>query len=306
MNIEDSRIQFKSQTFSNFKKSKVLKELENCIHYQKKEEAFYWTGELLCSGHVMDLWNLFLYVLSKYIHIHNPLLPLYLYKKYNDFKESATEVDHDLELRNHPDIRTTLFTITLLLCESKRETVLEDLHFTFSFENIFSNLKAPNIDYIKPYFKEGDSKEIFIPLNELAYHLFETKNRMDIFYWMDWMIQYDEQCTRKKKPIVCAPRDFIPVKSTNIIWILFEMFQSFQEPEILSKVIHSIMNLFSIKYSPHSNKKKKHLLNLCVMYIHGKVDFTTKLIENTTILGPIQENIQMIFQQIKKNEIHSE
>ena len=57
-------------------------------------------------------------------------------------------------------------------------------------------LKTPNVDFIKPYFKEGDPKEIYIPLNECAYHLIETKNRMDIFYWVDWMIQYDEQCIK--------------------------------------------------------------------------------------------------------------
>jgi len=306
MRIEDTRIQFKSQTFSNFKKAKVLKELETSIHYQKKEEAFYWTGELLCSGHVMDLWNLFLYVLCKYIHVHNPRLPLYLDKKYKEFKELAKEVSHDLELRNHPEVRTTLFTLTLLLCESKRETILETLHFTFAFEHIFTNLKAPNVDYVKPYFQEGDPKEVYIPLNEFAYHLFETKNRMDLFYWLDWIIQYDESCTKKKKPIQCMTRDFVPVKSNNVIWMIFEMILSFQEPDILYKVTHAWMNLFSIKYTPSSNKRKKHILTLCLMLLHGSVDFSIKIIENPSVLTPIQENIRLIFEQIKKNEIVAE
>ena len=307
MKIEDTRIQFRSQTFSNFKKSKVMKELEKCIHYQKKEEAFYWTGELLCSGHVMDLWNMILYVMCKYIHINNPRLPLYIDKKYNEFKEIANTLTHDLELRNNPDVRTTLFTIILLICESKRDMVLEDLHFTFAFENIFTNLKAPNVDYIKPYFQEGDPKEVYIPLNECAYHLFETKSRMDIFYWMDWMIQYDETCTKRKKPIACMPRDFIPVKSSNVVWMIFELILSFQEPDILYKINQSLMNLFSIKYTPSVNKKRKHILNLCVLLIiHDSVDFTTKLVENPAVLSPIQENIRLIFEQIKKNEIVSE
>jgi hypothetical protein len=304
MMIHDTRTKFGTHTFSNFKKTKVLKELENCIYYQKKEEAFYWTGELICSGHVLELWNLFLFVLCKYVHINNPKLPLYIDKKFTEFKELANQ-SNDLELRNKEEVRTILFSITLLLCESKRDTILEDLRFEFKFENIFTNLKAPNVDYIKPYFKEGDPKEIYIPLNECAYHLIETKNRMDIFYWIDLMIQYDELCTKKKKPLTCVSRDFVTVKSTNMIWILFELLLSFQEPEILYKVIQSLVRLFSIKYTPSTNKKRKHILNLCVLLIiNDSVDFTTKIIENTSVFIPIEENINLIFEQIKKNEIH--
>jgi hypothetical protein len=305
MMICDSRTHFKTHTFSNFKKAKVIKELENCIYYQKKEEAFYWTGELICSGHILELWNLFLYVMCKYIHINNPRLPLYVDKKFSEFKEISNQLKDDLDVRNQEEVRTLLFSITLLLCESKRDMILEDLHFTFKFENIFTNLKAPNVDYIKPYFKEGDPKEIYIPLNECAYHLIETKNRMDIFYWIDWMIQYDEQCIKNKKQLQCVSRDFIRVKSNNIIWILFELFLSFQEPDILYKIIQSLMKLFSIKYTPSTNKKRKHILNLCVLLIiHDAVDFKTKIVENASVFIPIQENINMIFEQIKKNEIH--
>lgn len=304
MMIHDTRTQFRTHTFSNFKKTKVLKELENCIYYQKKEEAFYWTGELICSGHVLELWNLFLVVLCKYVHINNPKLPLYMDKKFTDFKEYA-QASNDLELRNNEEIRTLLFSIVLILCESKRDTILQDLHFEFKFENIFTNLKAPNVDYIKPYFREGDPKEIYIPLNECAYHLIESKNRMDIFYWIDWMIQYDELCLKKKKPLVCVEREFVTVKSTNMIWILFELLLSFQEPDVLYKIIQSLIRLFSIKYTPSTNKKRKHILNLCVLLIiHDSVDFTTKIIENTSVFIPIQENINLIFEQIKKNEIH--
>jgi len=307
MMICDSRTHFRTHTFSNFKKSKVIKELETCIYYQKKEEAFYWAGELICSGHILELWNLFLYIMCKYIHINNPRLPLYIDKKFTEFKEISNQFQNDLDARNQEEVRTLLFSITLLLCESKRDMILEELHFTFKFENIFTNLKAPHVDYIKPYFKEGDPKEIYIPLNECAYHLIETKNRMDIFYWIDWMIQYDEQCIKNKKPLQCIVREFIPVKSNNIIWILFELFLSFQEPDILYKIIQSLMKLFSIKYTPSTNKRRKHILNLCVLLIiHDAVDFKTKIIENTSVFIPIQENINMIFEQIKKNEIHDD
>ena len=92
-----------------------------------------------------------------------------------------------------------------------------------------------------------------------------------------------------------------------MIWILFELLLSFQEPDILYKIIQSLIRLFSIKYTPSTNKRRKHILNLCVLLIiHDSVDFTTKIIENTAVFIPIEENINLIFEQIKKNEIHKD
>ena len=64
---------------------------------------------------------------------------------------------------------------------------------------------------------------------------------------------------KNKKPLLCVSRDFVTVKSNNIIWILFELFLSFQDPDILYKIIQSLMKLFSIKYTPSTNKKRKHI-----------------------------------------------
>ena len=69
--IQDVRTKFQ-HTFSNYPKVKVLKDLEQAIYYQKTEEAFYWTGDLLCSGFILELWNLYVHVLCKYIHIQHP------------------------------------------------------------------------------------------------------------------------------------------------------------------------------------------------------------------------------------------
>ena len=68
MEIEDSRRNFKTITISNYKKTNVIKELEKSIYYHKTEEAFFWTGQLLCSGFIIELWNLYIYFICKYIH----------------------------------------------------------------------------------------------------------------------------------------------------------------------------------------------------------------------------------------------
>ena len=86
MKINDIRKNFQNITFSNYKKTHVIKELYNSLYYEKKDESLFWTCELLCSGLVLDIWNVYIQYVCKHIHIHNPKLILYLVKKFNEEK----------------------------------------------------------------------------------------------------------------------------------------------------------------------------------------------------------------------------
>ena len=299
MEIVDRRTNFSTITFSNFKKSHVIKELVKCLYYQKMEEAFFWTGDLLCSGHIIDLWNIYVQFVCKYIHINNPKLPIYIYKKFEEFKMIANKIS-DLELRNNADIRILFFSLTAILCDCKKDSILDNLKFDLKFD-IQTNLKAPNIQYIQPYFKAGDPKEYFIALNELMYHLKDTKNKMDILYWIEWIVEFEQLLIKKKKIIGCIKREFAP--NTNIIWMIWEIIMSFKKDSILEKILDSLFNLFKIKYTTASNRKKKGILHLAVMFIINDIDYQKKLVENVGIFNNIEQNILITFQQLKKNEI---
>ena len=296
MKINDSRKVF-NNTFSNYKKQHAVKELINNIYYQKKDESFFWTAELLCSNCIVELWDSYIEIMCKYTHIYNPKIPIYLYKKFIEFKNLASSLNDDMELRNNDDIRKIFFSITIILCSSKRECVLDIPVFNFNFEidKKYSNLKAPNVEYIQRFFKDGDPKEYFIPLNELMYHLKETKNKMDIFYWIEWIITYDTLLLKNKTQLQCVKRDF--AINTNIIWIVWEILLSFKE----IFPIDSLFHLFSIKYK--TNKKKKCIIYLCVMYIISNIDYKIPILENMSLLKTLDENINKTFEQIKKKEI---
>lgn len=307
MKIEDSRLQFGSNTFTNNKKANVLRELEKCIYYQNIDEALLWTGDLLCSGFLIELWNLYIHVLCKYIHIHNPKITLYIYKKFTEFKIMLEECKNDLELRNKEESRILFFSVTLILTESNKDTILECMNFVFNFDEIFTNLKAPHMKYIQPFFKDGDPKEIFIPLNELAYHLFETKNKKDIFYWIEWIIEYDNKLTKNKKQIKCIKRDFIKSKILNIVWIIWEMIISIKPQTIMNKILITLFELFSIKYTISNNYKKKDLLMFSVMLIINEehINFDKKIIGNIEIFNNLNEKMIKTFEQLKKSETNS-
>ena len=103
--ITDKRTikEFKSVTFSKFKKSEVKKELLKCLLSGNIEQSCYWSAELICSGDFLYLWNTLFFFTSKYIHIGNPKLPLYIDSRLNIFKNIlnqgySTDI---LKLRNN-------------------------------------------------------------------------------------------------------------------------------------------------------------------------------------------------------------
>ena len=292
--IVDSRTVF-ANTFSNYKKSVAVKELMTSIYYQKNEDAYFWTAELLSSNCIIEIWDTYIDFMCKYTHIYNPKIPIYLHKKFLEFKEIAGSTNDDIKLRNIDEIRRLFFTLTLIFCSSKRECVLDIPVFQFNFEidKMYTNLKAPNVSYIQNYFKNGDPKEYYIPLNELMFHLKETKNKMDIFYWIEWIIEYDALLLKNKKQLQCVKRAF--AVNTNIIWIIWEILLSFEK-----QPIDSLLELFSIKYK--TNKKKKCILHLCAMYIITKVDYNIPILESG-LLKNIEESINIAFEKIKKKEI---
>lgn len=307
MEIEDSR-QFSTTTFTNNKKTMVIKELEKCIYYQKLDEALIWTGDLLCSGFIIELWNLYIQILCKYIHIHNPKITLYIHKKFIEFKKIFDNCVTNLDLRNKEEARILFFSITTVLCESNKDTILECMNFVFDFDEIFTNLKAPNMKYIQDIFKDGDPKEIFIPLNELAYHLMETKNKKDIFYWIEWIIAYDNKLTKNKKQIKCIQREFIHSKIMNIVWIIWEIMMSINPQSPMHKIILGLFELFSIKYTIAHNYKKKDLLMFsAMMIIHEQhIPFDKKVIDNIEVFSLLTKKTNKTFEQLKKSERHSE
>ena len=313
--INDTRDKFKTTSFSNYKKSELSKKLQNSIYYNKREEAFFWTCEMLCSNMLLEIWDTFFILMSKYIHIHNPKLPLYMEKKYSEFREIISKDDTIQNVQNNKRLRIIFCSIATILSCSDKLTILDHLQhkFIFKIESLYENLKAPNTSFVDLVYKQGDPVEYLIPFNEFIYHLTVSKQKVDIIYWLNWIIEYDILCRKKKKIIGCASRSLYKNNKksleTNIIWIVWDSFFAIMNKDKYSQnlknIVESIYNLFTARYSVSTNKKRISLICHAIemLLLHKEVKYNIAILKNNDEMINLEENISVVMEQIKKHEV---
>jgi hypothetical protein len=326
ININDERLfnDFKNETFSKFQKSQVKNELINCLIASKIESACYWSIELICAGHYIELWESILLFIGKYIHLGNPKLPIYVALRFNNFKDILTNgyLDDELQLRNNIKIRQLFAEIICVLCLSRKKHSLEMIKIKkddeFNITSMSSKLNAPSIKYANGVFKSDDPKELFIAINEFAYHVSsESKNVISACYWLEWILEYEVICKLKKEKCVGENRGeiapTIPDKFKNdIIWIVWDVLlhecnninqNQNKNKTIITKIITSLIELFSIKYTAGAKRKRKYIIYFAISLLTDPIDFTIDIMNNKPKIEGIIKKINVIYKEIKKNEI---
>ena len=318
--IDDIRTidQFKNVTFSGFKREDVSKEYINSLLNDKLEESCYWTAELICSGNLSILWTSILQFMSIHINTLNPKLPIFISNHFDSFKAiiNGGYINNELLLRNNEQIRKLFGEITCILCLSKKkqasQKITVDKTSAFSLLENSNKLKATNIEYIQEYFTSGDAKDIFVALNEFTYHISsDSNNSLEAFYWIEWLLHYESQKKKQKQPLVCATRNISNVSDKykkDYIWLVWEIILDHSAKNKLTKlIVTSLLNLFSIHYTPAIKKKRKHILFFAISLIIDIYDTAIPIVnpKYTELFSKITNNSDMIYAQLKKNEKES-
>jgi hypothetical protein len=313
INDKRSLAEFKGVSFSKFQKNKVKTELINSLIMSKVESACYWTAELVCSGHFSDLWEIILLFVSKYIHLGNPKLPIYISMRFKNFKEILCNgfIGNELALRNNMKIRNLFAEIVSLLCHSRKKHNLEAVKIQkaeeFNISHMASRLKAPTIGYIKDIFQPEDPKELYIALNEFAYHISaETKNSVSACYWLEWILEYETLCKQKKEICVASSRQFSQIQDkyvNDIIWLVWDVILREETKNPLrTKIINALLELFSLKYSSGVKKRRKFLIYFAISILTEPVDYSIEIIHNKAELDAIIKKVGIVYKDVKKNE----
>ncbi len=306
---------FKGESFSSFKKTEVRNKLLENMMKCKIEPACYWSAELICAGHFMDLWETILHYTGKHIHLGNPKIIPYLEMRFQVFRNIITSGKHptEIQLRNNQTIRNLFAEVIATLTYSNRKHSFESIKINrieeFDMTQMTERLKAPSMKYAESIFKKEDPKELFIAINEFAYSISSQRhNMLNACYWVEWVIEFDLICRKRKETCFCERRPHVSVENKyqkDIIWLIWDALQKYtieiNNPFII-KLMTSIMNLFCIKYTTGSCKKRRYLLYFAVALLTEPVPLDVDLISKKDIIYNVVGKINEIYKQIKKNE----
>ena len=315
--INDIRIiaDFKSITFSEYKKTSVNKELLNSLVNSKVEHACNWAAELICSGHFSDLWETILTFIGKNVHLGNPKLPIYIEMRFNKFKDILLNgyLDNELSMRNNEKIRKLFAEIICVLCKSRKNHSFESIKIKkqeeFDITYMSSKLKADNIKYVEDVFLKDDPKELFIAINEFSYNISKKiKNTIEACYWIEWVMEFELLCTKKNENCPSERRTYAPVNEKfqmDVIWIIWDVLLnqcSKKNNPLCSKIMNSLLNIFSIKYKSGIKRRRRYLLYFAVALITENVDYTIEMISDKKEIDNLISKINLVYKEIKKNE----
>ena len=288
---------FRGFSFSEFKKTEVRKQLINAMLKGKVEPACYWSAELICAGHLGDLWEIIIHYMSKHIHLGNPKLAIYLKMRYENFRNIMMQGIHvsELDVRNDDKIRKLFSEVICTLTLSNKKPSIEPIKINredeYDITQMTDKLKAPSMDYAQPIFQQKDPRELFIALNEFGYYLSkEGNNMLSACYWVEWTIEFNSICNKRKEPIKCVRRTQYKVESKfhgDVIWLIWDVLMNVtakQSNKLVEMTMDALLRLFCIKYSTASCKKRRYLLYYAISLLTETISSDVELVGNREIL----------------------
>lgn len=319
---------FRRITFSRFKKTDVKKELVQSLYNGRIEPACYWSAEMVCAGHFGELWDVFLGVFAQHIHLAHPKLAIYLDMRMQQFRQLVRQgfADQELRLRNHPKVRVLFAEVACVLCDAKKMHAYAGVKLRpadFDLTCMTERFQAPSTEYAEEVFLPDDPAELFIPVNELAYHLSEAgRSSHAACYWMEWLVAFEGLCKRRKEQCKCERRSFVPVDGKcqmEPVWLVWDVFlreadkrgadrregqsqSKGQGQGMASRLVRSALNLFCLNYTPGCYKKRRMLLYFVVRTLTEPYDAAEPLVKDKDKVRHVTQCIDKIYKQIKTHE----
>ena len=111
---------------------------------------------------------------------------------------------------------------------------------------------------------------------------------------------------KKKEILLCERREFIPVDDKfqkEAIWIIWEIILDIVlKDKFKSKIINSLLNLYCLRYTSGTKKKRKGIIYFAISIITETVNNNEDLVYNKENIDKIVKNINLLYKEIKKNE----
>jgi hypothetical protein len=243
-------------------------------------------------------------------------LPIYIAARFEIFKTILQNgyVDNEIALRNNQKIRYVFTEIIAVLSLSRKKHTFEQVKIDktdgFDATHIAVKLKAPNLAFAEATFRTGDPKELFIALNEFAYHISpESKNAVQACYWLEWVLEFEATCKRNKDVCACVRRRFVSVNEkwqTLPVWMLWDslLYETEQRShQLLTKTMEALLKIFSVKFSNGVSKRRRFVVYYAISLLCESVNYSVSIMQNEKQVHTVVSKMDTVYKEVKKNEV---
>jgi hypothetical protein len=314
--------EFRKKTFSGYAKKDVFDVLFKSLDENKFEEACQWCCEVVISGYLEELWERLVNYISKYIGIHNPLLPYVLFLRMVKFlkikKMEAFEKNFIL-MRNNQEVRNLFCEIICIIIMSTKTrkplNLPRILNYEFSPEGFQKRLIATSLDAADKFVMKDDPSELRIIINEFAFNIDELRYNMNnLLYWLSWAFEWEKINNKKNVEFTCCVREISGIENKfkrDFIWIFWEVIlveTNKRNNDNLTKQVRSLYEFFKMKYSPSKKKKRLYLIIHCLELLSNTITINQEFIKKNPIIEKYHVivqacgNINLLYKQKKLNE----
>jgi hypothetical protein len=296
-------------SYGGYPKATIIRKWQKSIISNKLEEACFWTAEIDCSGWQADFWSKLAIISSKHIHIHNPRLPILLWRKTQKYKERTTINGVSWkELRNDPSSRSDLCQAVGVVTTSKNGSTLTIPKTIVREEEDFAHEHEYRThSWIK---RHEINKTVLTQVSRICYNI-ENRNLQESLRCLSLALGFEET-TKKTDPgsMEASPcrLKFIPDASrTQWIWVLWEALiegcRSMcrgEDAMWLKLTIEALCNLFIFDFRPTAKRTKMPLLTHAIILIAGKPDWELPVMNSTSLnlIDMACHNISLMYEEI--------
>jgi len=310
---------FKDKTFSGFKKSEVYKTLFKSIDAGKVEDTCFWATECIVSGYAPDLIERLCIHSAKVIHVNNPRLPVFLWRRYLTFHKSIdhiTRKDKDklIHIRNTSSVRNNIMDVAVTLAlspKTKRYDKLPkvDLKADFEFSNIQQRMNATMKLLPEGLIRFTDPEELRIIMNEIFFNLKNTNGGYEkSCYWVQWLLQWEKRAKAQKRKFEIETREINglnPKYGKDMIWLVWEVI--FQETNLrddtLKHQVRALYLLFQYEYTSGKRNARIPYLYQSIGYLTLPLKTNVPVRRSQDIFMQTQCNINHLFKHKKLSEV---
>ena len=91
----------------------------------------------------------------------------------------------------------------------------------------------------------------------------------------------------------------------DVIWMIWEclLMEANNRSKGMHKIVTAMLSIFCLRYKPGVRKRRKYLIYFAINLLTEPLDNSIPIIKNEKIVENITSKINVIYKQIKKNEV---